>query len=185
MVFNCSAPRRAWLAPAVLALALALQLAGSAAQAQTQAVPEHELKAAFVFNFAVFTAWPAEALASGAALNICVYAGNSLLPALGALNEKIVNGHKVNIRLAGAGLRDCQVLFLDSLDRERWSSVRHELAGASVLTVSDDHAISADGTAIALSLDNRRIAFDVDLNVVRQARLNLSSKLLRLARSVQ
>lgn len=185
MGFKCSAARRAWLAPALLALALQLSGGAAQAQAQAQAVPEHELKAAFVFNFAVFTAWPAEVLASGAALNICAFSGNSLLPALGALNEKTINGHKVNIRLAGAGLRDCQVLFLDSQDRERWNSVRHELAGASVLTVSDDHAISADGTAIALSLDNRRIAFDVDLNVVRQARLNLSSKLLRLARSVQ
>lgn len=181
MGFRRAGPRPAWLAAAALALQL------SAAPALAQAVPENELKAAFVFNFAVFTAWPAEALASGAALNLCAYAGNSLLPALGALHEKTINGHKVNVRLAGAGagLRACQVLFLDSQDRERWGQVRQELAGASVLTVSDDHRISADGSAIALSLDNQRIAFDVDLTAVRQARLNLSSKLLRLARSVQ
>ncbi|MDC8759979.1 YfiR family protein [Janthinobacterium fluminis] len=154
------------------------------APALAQAVPEYDLKAAFVFNFAVFTDWPPDALPSGAAMTICVYQGNTLQPALTALSDKLVNGHKVGVRALGgaASLRGCQILVLDSQDRERWSQVRRELAGASVLTVSDDRA---DGMAIALSVENKRIGFDVDLAVLRQARLTLSSKLLRLARSVQ
>ena len=172
------------LLPLLGALCLAWQ-----APARAQAVPEYELKAAFVFNFAVFTDWPADALPGGAAMTICAYSGNSLLPALAALGDKLVNGHRVSVRtLAGAaGARGCQILVLDSVDRERWGQIRKEIAGAGVLTVSDERGggAAADGMAIALSVDNKRIGFDVDLAAVRQARLTLSSKLLRLARSVQ
>ncbi|MEC5163909.1 MULTISPECIES: YfiR family protein [unclassified Janthinobacterium] len=157
------------------------------APARAQAVPEYDLKAAFVFNFAVFTDWPGEALPGGAAMTICAYAGNKLLPALGALNDKLVKGHQVSVRTLGGrdGARGCQILILDGQDRERWTQLRKDLAGASVLTVADERGAGDDGVAIALSVENRRIGFDVDLTALRLARLTLSSKLLRLARSVQ
>jgi len=180
--------------------ALALYLAAGAAGAQvpaaptpaapTPAAPEFELKAAFVFNFAVFTQWPAESLAAGAVMNLCSYPSNSLLPALGALHDKRINGHKIGVRTLSpnpppAALRECQILVLDGADREHWNLIRRELAGASVLVVTDDPVIGGDGSAIALGVDGQRIGFDVNLNAARQARLNLSAKLLRLARSVR
>ncbi|HAT33945.1 MAG TPA: DUF4154 domain-containing protein [Janthinobacterium sp.] len=170
-----------------LALLAALCLAPPQALAQTAAVPEYELKAAFVFNFAVFAVWPAENLGGGAGMTLCAYAGNSLLPALMALNDKVANGHKVAVRVLAppSAPSACQILVLDSLDRERWSRLRRELGDAAVLTVADDAVIGNEGAAIALSVDAHRIGFDVDLSALRQARLSLSSKLLRLARSVQ
>ena len=163
--------------------ALLASLCGAAAAAEP--VHENDLKAAFVFNFAVFTAWSGEALASGAPLSLCADAANPMLAALGALNDKLVNGHRVAVRASGAALRGCHVLVLDRHDRGRWAQIKRELAGASVLTVSDDRSISDDGAVIGLSVEDRRIVFDVDIEAARAARLNLSSKLLRLARSVQ
>ncbi|NRR31530.1 YfiR family protein [Oxalobacteraceae bacterium] len=150
-------------------------------------VPENDLKAAFVFNFAVFTQWPDEALPPGAPLQLCAYAGNPLQGALHNLSDKQVNGHRVQLRQPGAGatLRACHVLVLDAQDRERWAGLRRELAGASVLTVADDHVIGSDGAILALLSDHSRIAFDADMGAARGARLSISSKLLRLARSVQ
>lgn len=156
----------------------------AAVPAQAQQVEEDEMKAAFVFNFAVFTQWPMEALSGGAPISLCASAANPMLAALTRLNDKLVNGHRIAVRPGGAA-RGCHVLVLDRGDRERWPQIKRELAGAHVLTVSDDHAISGDGAVIALSLENARVAFDVDMGAARGARLNLSSKLLRLARSVQ
>ncbi len=180
MRFNGALGRGAWSLLGVLCLQWQ-------APARAQAVPEDELKAAFVFNFAVFTDWPGDALPGGAAMTICAFPGNKLLPALGALNDKLVKGHQVSVRTLGGrdGVRGCQILMLDGQDRERWGQLRRELAGASVLTVADERGAGADGVAIALSVENKRIGFDVDLTAVRLARLTLSSKLLRLARSVQ
>lgn len=155
-----------------------------AAPALAEQVEEHDMKAAFVFNFAVFTEWPAEVLAGGAPISLCASATNPMLTALARLNDKLVNGHKIAVR-ASAPLRGCHVLVLERGDRERWAQIKRDLAGAHVLTVSDDRAISGDGAVIGLSIENQRIAFDVDMVAARSARLTLSSKLLRLARSVQ
>ncbi|MES2901803.1 MAG: YfiR family protein [Pseudomonadota bacterium] len=172
------APRRCLR---VLWWALALLAIGASAQP----VPEHDLKAAFVFNFAVFTEWPSEVLAAGAPMTVCASAANPLMGALGQLNDKLVNGHRIALRSAAAGVRGCHVLVLDRSDRERWAQLKRELAGSHVLTVSDDADISADGAVIGLSVEDKRVGFAVHLGAARSARLNLSSKLLRLARSVQ
>ncbi len=169
--------RAAWLC--------GLAAAMLAAPALPQPVGEPELKAAFVYNFAVFTEWPREALAPGMPLLLCASPDNAMLGALGQLRDKLVNGHRIALRPALAPVSACHVLVLTGADRERWARLKHELAGAAVLTVSDDMVISADGAVIGLSDDERRIGFDVDLGAARLARLVLSSKLLRLARSVQ
>ena len=152
-----------------------------------QPVPEYKLKAAFVYNFALFTDWPNGTLTEGGMLNICVNPDSALRPALADLNDKQIKGRRVVVRQSNDAetLRTCHVLFLDSLDRERWAQIKKGLGGSSVLTVSDDGEIGHDGVIIALHLDNNRIGFDIDMQAAKQARLLLSSKLLRLARTVQ
>ena len=175
----------------LFALLLLLVTASEQARAQLPAgADEAELKAAILYNFALFTEWPADTLPASAPLRLCVFQGNALLAALTGLQEKQVNGHRVSVRTlpaapGGAQLAACHLLVLDARDRERWSLLKNDLATSSVLTVADDRIIGANGAMISFGIDNRRVGFDVDLAPVRQARLTLSSKLLRLARSVQ
>ena len=166
------------LLPAVLLLPL---------QVQAQPVPEYELKAAFVYNFALFAEWPPETAYDGGTINICVNPGSVLRHALAGLGEKAVKGRRVSVRYLAVldALPACHVLFVDASDRERWVQIKKGLGSASVLTISDDEEIRHDGSIIALSMDNNRIVFDIDTRAARQARLVLSSKLLRLARTVQ
>lgn len=168
---------RRWL-PALLLLPL---------QVAAQLVPEYELKAAFVYNFALFTDWPSDTAYEGGTVNICINPGSGLRQSLSGLGDKSVNGRRVAVRHLAAldALRACHVLFVDSSDRERWVQIKKGLTGASVLTISDDDEISHDGSVIALAMDNNRIVFDIDTRAAKQARLLLSSKLLRLARTVQ
>ena len=166
------------LMPALLLLPL---------QAAAQPVPEYELKAAFVYNFALFTDWPSDMAYEGGTLNICSNPASVIGQSLAGLGTKSLKGRRVAVRHSAAldALRACHVLILDSSDRERWVQIKKALAGASVLTISDDEEIGHDGSVIALGMDNSRIVFDIDTRAARQARLVLSSKLLRLARSVQ
>lgn len=174
------------LAGCSAAVVLAVPYTALAAPA-VKVVPEYKLKAAFVYNFALFTDWPAEMLASGGTFNICANPDSAVLPELSGLGDKQVKGRQVVVRKVTEldSMRTCHVLFLDSLDRARWGQIRKNLANASVLTVSDDSEISRDGAIIGLYLENNRIGFSVDLQAARQARLVVSSRLLRLARSVQ
>ncbi|HYD93933.1 MAG TPA: YfiR family protein [Noviherbaspirillum sp.] len=155
--------------------------------ATAQPVPEYELKAAFVYNFALFTDWPADTAYDGGTLNICVNPSSALRLPLAGLGDKPVKGRRVAVRAFSGveSLRLCHVLFIDGSDRERWGQIKKGLGGVSVLTVSDDDQIIHDGSVIGLTMENNRIVFDVDTRAARQARLVLSSKLLRLARTVQ
>ena len=169
--------------PCVAVLALLVQWPVRAAQP----APEYKLKAAFVYNFALFADWPAGVLADGASFNICINADSPMRAEFSELGQKSVKGHRVMVQALTepAVGRTCQVWFLGSLDRERWAQIKKSLAGTSVLTVSDDEEIARDGAVIGLALDDKRMVFDIDTQAARQARLVLSSKLLRLARSVQ
>jgi hypothetical protein len=151
------------------------------------AAHEFELEAAFVYNFILFTDWPAAVLAEGGAVSVCVNPDSATRPALAELQNRHVKGRRIVLRLLpdpeSAG--DCHVLFLDSQDRERWAKIKRRVAGASVLTVSDDGDIGRDGAVILLSVHDSRMGFEVDLAAARQAKLVLSSKLLRLSRAIR
>ncbi|XLZ71180.1 YfiR family protein [Massilia sp. SR12] len=175
----------------LIALLSCLLLACGLARAQLPSgADEAELKAAILFNFALFTEWPSDTLPASSPLRLCVFQGNALLTALTGLQEKQVNGHRISVRTlpgtpGAAQLASCHLLVLDAQDRERWPLLKQDLATSSVLTVADDRIIGANGAMISFGIDNRRVGFDVDLVPVKQARLTLSSKLLRLARSIQ
>jgi hypothetical protein len=156
-------------------------------QLHAQPVPEYELKAAFVYNFALFTDWPDDTTYEGNTLNICVNQRSALRVPLASLSEKPVKGRRVAVRFLSSpdSLRACHILFIDSADRDQWGTLRKDLGGMSILTISDDEEIGRDGSIITLAMDRNRIVFDIDMRAARQARLVLSSKLLRLARTAQ
>lgn len=150
-------------------------------------VPEYDLKAAFVYNFALFTEWPAAAAFEGGYLNICVNPSSPLRPALSALADKPVQGKRLAVRALASvdGARACHVLVLGASDRGRWLALLRAVRGAPVLTVADDQDGNYEGAMLSLGLEGGRVAFDVDTRAARRAQLRLSSKLLRLGRMVQ
>ena len=178
--------RRTWRArPRRLVALLGIALAGAGwvriAHAQMQA-SEVQVKAAFIYNFALFTTWPAGAMLNEAPMVLCVSPDHPLRAALEKLTGKPVRGHRLEIRMITDGnVAGCHVLVFDA----RTGPVPVDPA-APVLTVSDTGR-GARGTApiVALALQDNRVVFDIDAAAARQARLELSSQLLRLARSVQ
>ncbi|MBS1169382.1 MAG: YfiR family protein [Burkholderiaceae bacterium] len=156
--------------------------------AAAQSVQENTLKAAFVYNFALFTEWPKNASNGADSLAVCFNAESEMRDVLSALDGKPVRNMVLKARALSGLNREvvsCNVLFIDRHDRNHWHAVREKLAGAGVLTVTDDEDIGRRGAMIALSLSGSKIVFDIDQSAARQAGLVLSSKLLRLARTVR
>jgi hypothetical protein len=151
-----------------------------------QPVHEHDLKAAFVYNFALFTDWPADTIYEGGTLNICINPASALRPALNALRDKPIRGRRIALREPAPGtVRACHVLFLEATDRRAWPQMREALAGATVLTVADDQEPGLEGSIIMLGFEGNRIVFSIDTRAAGAASLILSSKLLRLAAEVR
>ncbi|MCO5397913.1 YfiR family protein [Ralstonia soli] len=182
------ARRARWPGPRRLCAALGIVLGAACmrvAHAQVQA-SEVQVKAAFIYNFALFTTWPPDAMQADAPMVVCVTAEHPLQAALEKLTGKPVRGHRLEIRKLNDGtVAGCHVLVFDA---RAWTGVRVDPA-TPLLTVSEQprsqRAAGAPDPMIVLALQDDRVVFDIDAMAARHARLQLSSQLLRLARSVQ
>jgi hypothetical protein len=145
--------------------------------------PEYKLKAAFVYNFAAFTEWPAD---TGSAINLCIVGndpfGKELDPLRGrALGSRTLSVHN---RPATDALQGCQVVFIAPSAIGQLPRLLDGVRGRPVLTVADSAGAARQGVALNMAVLNGRIAFEANLNAARGAGLDLSSKLLRLATEV-
>jgi hypothetical protein len=160
-------------------------VAGLLAPGLARAVDEAELKAAIVFNILLFVDWPGTLLPSGASLTLCVGSQGGLTDAFKRLAGRDVRGHVLELReIAGAPAKPCHAIYVDAADRARLAPVLKPLVAAGALVLSDDAQAPKELTAIVLQRAGNKIVFDVQLQPVRQSQLQLSSKLLRLARAV-
>lgn len=171
------------------AAAVVCLLAAQRMAAQSQTSTEANLKAVFLYNFSKYVTWPATGAIgerSPAELRICATENNSFFTLLKtAVQGEDIDG-KPLLPVALDGLdeaRTCQILYVgdsQSADAKAWlTAVRN----AQVLTVADGPL--NDDTVIAFVRDENRIRFDINRAAASRHGLNISSKLLRLARQVR
>jgi len=169
---------------------LALLLLGGGGRAGADAGDdlEYQVKAAFLFNFAKFAEWPADAFAGPEApITICVAGDDPFGESLdAAVRGETVGGRRLAVqRTRGlAKLRDCQIVFVAGSERGRRHAILSSLEGAAVLSVGEDDGFLTDGGVVRFVLDQNRVRFEINLAAAEDNRLKLSSKLLRLARAV-
>ena len=171
-------------------VAIAVCLGGGAnLRAQTVAVPiEANVKAVFLFNFAKYVTWPPVNLGdrSPAEVRVCVTANDAFF----ALLKAAVQGEDIDgkplLPIALDGLdeaKSCQILYVGdsrTADAKAWFEA---VKGSQVLTVADGPL--NDDSVIAFVRDSNRIRFDINRAAASRRNLNVSSKLLRLAREVR
>lgn len=159
---------------------LLLTLAAAPAPA---AVPEYQLKAAFLYNFATFTDWPPTAATQ---MTVCVLGRDPFGAALDALNGKTVQGAALSTRRIATTeeARECRVLFIGAESGVDLAATLSALKGRPVLTIAEDKNAMRQGAMIGLVSDGERVAFDINTAAARDGGLALSSKLLRLARQL-
>jgi hypothetical protein len=145
-------------------------------------VPENAMKAAFVYNFALFTEWPAHT----DVINVCIPSGDSLAYAFDGMEGKDVRGMRMSVTRLGANanVSNCQILYLGESDRSRVQDLLNRVGNAPILTVTDVDGLLEQGVMIGMFESNRRLAVEVNLEASKRAGLAISSKLLRLARRV-
>ena len=170
-----------------MAAAIAACALTSLASAQTATAPT--LKAAFLYNFAKFTEWAADALAPGEPLVLCVINDRAVGEMLADLTKgRRIDGHALvvsTMKPDSAALTPCRLLFASGLDAARSATLLESVAGKPVLTVSDLDKFAERGGVAQLVVDKGTMGFSVNLDAMRRARILLSSKLLSLARIVK
>ena len=148
-----------------------------------QDLSEYQIKAGFLYNFAVLTGWPSEV---GSKLNLCVYGPDPFGPDLDVLNGKTVGVRKLEVqrKSVGESLQSCQLVFISHREAGHIPRLLEMLRGKPVLTVADSPGATHQGVMLNLLTNQGRIAFEVNQGAARNARLSLSANLLRLALEV-
>lgn len=143
------------------------------------------MKAAYLYNFAKFVQWPGDP--AGDMFDMCV-AGTD--PFMGAL-DAIVEGEKINGRLVhrrsvttAADAVDCRILFVSSALALDAAEFLRSLGGQPILTVSDTTRFVARGGMIQFFMERGRVRFAINLAAAQEARLVVSSELLRVSSRV-
>jgi hypothetical protein len=160
-----------------------LLLIACAQTVSPQPLTEYRLKAAFLYNFALFTDWPA---GTGGSLNLCVYGADPFGTEIDALQDKPVGERLLAVRRTpvGGSLDGCQIVFIAPSAITALPHVLGELHGRAALTVADSPDAARQGVALNMSVAQNKVSFEANLSAARGAGLNLSSKLLRLATQV-
>lgn len=175
---------RRYALPWLLALAW-LGAAPLHAQAPTS---EADAKARFAITLARFVQWPATAVPE-ATLHLCVlHDSPALAAAFAAWQGTPVGGRTLALHAGEAAARSasCDLVFVDSSAptgaADAWLRLPRERAA---LTLGAVDGFLSRGGMVELVNVNDALRFDVNLRVLREARLGLSSQALRLARQVR
>lgn len=155
--------------------------------ADAQATAEYQVKAAFLYNFAKFVEWPESAFANAEApLTICVIGDDPFGSSLDALRDKTVKNRKIAVKrvsgVAQAGL--CQVLFISTAEEDRMDEILVSLKGHATLVAGDAERFARRGGMIGFLMERNKVVFEINENAAKKAGLQISSQLLKLARTV-
>lgn len=140
---------------------------------------EYEVKAAFLYNFALFTEWPRLI----GEFNICVLGQSPILAQLDRFVGRDVQGRTVAVRQVATAEegRSCQVLFIAAAEHGRMAQIHSSLETHPILTVSEANGFDRSHCLIVMTPAQNRVAFEINQTAAKSRGLRLSSKLLRLA----
>ena len=150
--------------------------------------PATELKAAFLVRFSRYVNWPMETFR---AADDPIYIGIMGRDPFGSAINRAARGFRARgrrieiIRLQktqDAGR--CNILFIAENQAEKIDDIISRLQGRPILLVSDmDNFLNREGMIRFVSVENK-IRFDINLANCRKNRLEISSKLLKIAHRV-
>jgi hypothetical protein len=147
---------------------------------------EYLIKAAFVYNFTQFVAWPDSAFPSRDSAFVVATVGPD--PFNGAL-EAAMSGKTAaarNLQIVHfnslSDLGECQILFVPAGLDPSLKALFDNLGNRPVLTVGETDAFDPAGGCMRFFLEENRMRFEVSPDAVSAAGLKISAKLMKLAR---
>jgi hypothetical protein len=166
-----------------------LLIAWSAMAQVNSSSSEYTVKAAFLFHFAEFVDWPAEAFKdANTPITYCITGEDPFHGALDdSLRAKVVGnrGMRVEHLKQGDSVQGCQVLFIGAAENKRTASILANVKRSAILTVGESQNFAENGGMIEFFLEGKKIRFDINLAAVNAAKLKMSARLLALAKTVK
>ena len=176
---------------AITCLLSAMALRSHADGIESSDSSEYLIKAGFIYNFAKLVEWPSSAFPQPDSPIVIGILGED---PFGATLDRIVTDKKINGRGIAVkrlkwgrdlkDLRDCNILFISSSEKEHLDSVVDAMKWLPVLTIGDAPGFARRGGIINFTLEDNKVRFEVNVEAAKHADLTISSRLLTLARIV-
>jgi len=155
--------------------------------ARGQDVNEYEVKAGFIFNFTKFLQWPQTAFPSAEEpFAIGILGKDSIGDYLqNTIAEEQVEGRSIVVRKFkdAKEVEDCRILFIGKA--EDVAPALEAVKGKGTLTVSDTPDFCMKGGIVTFYDEDNMIRLEINPRAAKEENLEISSKLLRIARIYQ
>lgn len=141
-----------------------------------------------LLHFAQFVAWPERALPPGAPIVIGIIGEDPFGPTLdGVAAGRRANGHPFVVRRLQWNdvLTSCHMIYISASETDHVDAILAATRGSSILTVACADRFAARGGMIQLLPVQDGLDFDINTEAAAEAHLEISSKLLRIARALR
>lgn len=144
---------------------------------------EHELHAAFLYNFALYTEWPA---LPANEFSICVLGNDAVFAALAAVKTKRIKERAVSVINIAAidKATSCQILYISKSLHTNIDELIRAIGNAPILLVAEEPDYNFKKVDIALATKQDRVTFKINRSYATRKSILFSSKLLKLATEV-
>jgi hypothetical protein len=168
-----------------IAIGLVL-LMGLASPVRTEEVlPEYLLKAQMIQALSRYVTWPTEDDKGKAFMAVVGYSPfEAYLDATFKDMKTSGRGSAICYAKNPALICDSKILFVCASEATVLPLILEKVKGQPILTVSDTPGFASKGVMVNISLKERRVAFEINLKAVKEAKLRISSHVLKLARIV-
>jgi hypothetical protein len=161
----------------------------------TQAVPadvavarEYQVKAVFLFNFVQFVTWPAAAFPDPQwPITIGILGNDPFGPFLeAAVQGEVIDGRSLTVKRFQQieEVSGSHMLFVSKSESGRLGQILAAVQGKSILTVGETAAFARQGGIINFITVDSKVRYEINVEAAKRANLDISSKLLRLAKIV-
>lgn len=165
-------------------MALLIALVQAAAVASDD-LPEYVLKAGFLFNFAKYVEWPADAFdGPEAPLRVGVVGKDPF----GGKLEKALKGRSVRNRpfvverFAGPDeLRFCHLLFVPRTETPRREKILEKTRAWPTISVGEEEGFARAGGVVGILIVDQKPRLELNTDAAARARLTVDARLIKLA----
>ena len=152
-------------------------------------VSEYEIKAVYLYNFVLFVEWPEDE--NKKELTIGILGKDKFGTSFNSVKGKKIKHKQQTLRIKRFGkynstvdITKCDLLFICQSESLYFREIIRRLKGKSILTVADTKGFLEKDGMINLVKIGTRIKWEINYSMAKQAKLRISSQLLRNAARV-
>jgi hypothetical protein len=153
------------------------------------ALPEHQLKALYLFNFTRYVEWPDQAFGgTNTCYTIGIAGSQEICADLRQItNQKTIHERKIQVRQIDCAddARGCHIVYLGPRSGALAAEVLNAVSHKPVLTVGEMEDFIALGGMVHFAREDKKLRVEINLEASQQAHLSFSARLLPIARVIR